>query len=285
MSNRRNESRRKNTSAIPEPLLAGNSSGGSVLNFSTPTEIVDLPSKGLLYPSDHPLYGKDTVEIRHMTAKEEDILSSQSLLRKGVAIDRMLQSILIDDVNVEELTIGDRNALLYAARVTGYGSDYEVEIECDNCDRDYDFTFDLSTYSDSYTTMETKKGDAHRFTENGTVELELPKSKFLVEIRALTGEDETKLEKAREMKETNNLQESSLTDMIKMMLHSANGVTDREQLNNFADVMPALDSRLIRETYRKVMPNVAFKQQTECTHCGYTVEMEVPITGDFFWPG
>ena len=87
------------------------------------------------------------------------------------------------------------------------------------------------------------------------------------------------------MKEKNNLQESPLTDMIKMMLHSANGVTDREQLNGFADMMPAADSRLIRETYRKVMPTVAFKQQTECSHCGYTVEMEVPITGDFFWPG
>ena len=69
MSNRRNESRRKNTSTVPEPLLENNSGGGSVLNFSIPTEIVDLPSKGLLYPSDHPLHGKDSVEIRHMTAK------------------------------------------------------------------------------------------------------------------------------------------------------------------------------------------------------------------------
>ena len=283
MSNKRNEARRKHSASPPDPVME-QPSGGSLLNFSIPTEVVDLPSKGRLYPVGHPLHGKETVEIRHMTAKEEDILSSQSLLRKGLAINKMLDSIILEEgVTSDDLLIGDKNALMYAARITGYGAAYDAQVICQNCNQDFEFQFDLSKYNECYTSIDEE--DNVKFTENGTAEIELPKTKILVEIRALTGADELKLEKTREMKERNKLPDAGLTDMMKMMIFSANGVMDTDQINRLVDVLPASDSKLIRDTYKRVMPNVVFKQDAECHHCGHTMETEVPITGGFFWPG
>ena len=115
------------------------------LDFVSPTEHVELPSRGRGYPQGHPLHNQETIEIKYMTAKEEDILSSQSLIRKGLAIDRMLQSVLINkDVQVKDLLIGDKNALTVAARVTGYGADYVTTVTCPACSTEQEFDFDLT---------------------------------------------------------------------------------------------------------------------------------------------
>lgn len=281
MSDRNKQRRRSSASdVVPHPA---SSQGGSLLNFSVPTEIVELPSRGRLYSVDHPLHGKETIEIRHMTAKEEDILASQALLKRGIAISRMLENILVDkNIKVADLLIGDRNALMYAARITGYGRSYPVSINCQSCLKPFDHTFDLGNFTECYTNTENKNV---RYTERGTIEVELPVTNAVVEIRALTGTDDESLTKAREMKEKHNLPDSSLTDMLKMMIFSVNGVTNKNDLAQFVDGMPALDARKIREAYKESMPNVEFVQEAECTHCGDTMEMEVPITGDFFWPG
>jgi hypothetical protein len=278
----RNEQRRRQTA---DHLLnqTVTPQGGSLLNFSVPTEIVELPSGGKLYPAGHPLHGKKEVEIRHMTAKEEDILASQALLKRGIAIDRMLQNVIVEkNVSVADLLIGDRNALMFAARITGYGSAYPVKMDCQACFKEFDHTFDLGNFTDCYTN--TNNEDV-KYTANGTIEVELPKTGALVEIKALTGNDDERLTKSREMKEKHGLPDSSLTDMLKAMIYSVNGVMDGNDISGFVDNMPALDARKIRETYKESMPNVQFVQEAECSHCGYTVESEVPITGDFFWPG
>ena len=127
MSNRNNARRKAaaqspaDAAGIPNPAKNNN----PLLNFAVPTEIVELPSKGLFYPKGHALHNKDTIEIRFMTAKDEDILTSPALLRKGLALERMLQNLILEDgVNSEDLLVGDRNALLVAARITGYGKEY-----------------------------------------------------------------------------------------------------------------------------------------------------------------
>ena len=114
------------------------------LSFTAPTEFVDLPSKGLGYHKDHPLYGKDSIEIKFMTAKDEDILSNQSLIKKGVAIERVLQNIICE-ANIDPLTllIADRNAILIQARGTAYGYDYEATVKCPNCSTTNIMMFDL----------------------------------------------------------------------------------------------------------------------------------------------
>ena len=114
------------------------------LQFVTPTEFVDLPSKGRYYPPEHPLHNAEMIEIRHMTAKDEDILTSRSLLKKGIAIDRLLQNVLVDRrVRVEDLLIGDKNAIIIASRITGYGAEYEAGISCPSCASAVQFSFNL----------------------------------------------------------------------------------------------------------------------------------------------
>ena len=121
------------------------SSGGPAFSWSVPTEFVELPSQGIFYPAGHPLAGQKTVEIRYMTAKEEDILTSRSLLKEGVALDRMLQNILVNSaIDISSLLVGDKNALLVAARRTGYGPEYETRVACPACDTSQEYSFDIS---------------------------------------------------------------------------------------------------------------------------------------------
>lgn len=280
----RNEKRRRSSpndiSAHPTALPTGD-----ILNFAVPTDIVPLPSQGKLYPPDHPLHGRDSIEIRHMTAKEEDILSSQALIKRGQAVDRMLQNILVDTrIDVNTLLVGDKNALMYAARITGYGAAYDAYVNCSSCGERFEWCFDLSKYDECFVGPSEEEEGA-TYTASGTLEMELPVTKAVVELRAITGEDESFLTKAAEMKRNQNLPETGLTDLLKVMLVSANGVRDRGLLASFVDMMPAADAKHIRTVYKRFMPNIVFLQQTECHHCGATKETEVPITGGFFWPG
>ena len=280
----RNEKRRKSS---PTDIAAHPTAMpmGDVLNFAVPTEIVPLPSGGNLYSPGHPLHGKDTIEIRHMTAKEEDILSSQSLIKRGQAVDRMLQNILVDErIDINSLLVGDKNALMYAARITGYGAHYEAYVTCRSCEEQFEWAFDLSKYDEYFTTPPEDNSGAV-YTERGTIELNLPVTKAHCELRAITGADEIFLTKSAEMKRNQNLPETGLTDLLKAMIVSVNGVTDKLLIAGFIDLLPAADARHIRKIYRGLMPNVVFQQETECLHCGYVSKVEVPITGDFFWPG
>ena len=114
------------------------------MQFSVPTEFVDLPSKGKYYPQGHPLRGRESVEVKFMTAKEEDILASTALIRRGVVFERLLQSVMLDRIDPNDLLIGDKNALLIATRISGYGPEYETEVQCPSCSNKSEFTFDLS---------------------------------------------------------------------------------------------------------------------------------------------
>ena len=107
--------------------------------YKFPTEIVDLPSKGHFYVQGHPL-SSGKVEIKYMTAKEEDILTSQNLIQQGTVIEKLLQSLIVDkSVKVDDMLIGDKNAIMGAARILGYGKDYQFTYT------DEEQSIDLST--------------------------------------------------------------------------------------------------------------------------------------------
>ena len=262
------------------------------LNFAVPTEFVDLPSKGLFYPSSHPLHGVDSLEIKHMTAKEEDILSSQSLIRKGLAIDRMLQSVLINkDVQVKDLLIGDKNALTVAARVTGYGADYVTKVTCPACSTEQEFDFDLTDVDMTGASFDREELNEQlegvEITDNNTFLVDLPKSEHQVELKMLTGADEDKLTKFQKQNEKTKgkIQTSTvLTDTLKSIITSVSGIKDRKQINQFVDNMPAMDSRYLRGVYQKLIPNIDMTQTFSCSECDHEQDLEVPVTTDFFWP-
>ncbi len=258
-----------------------------VLDFTCPTEFVDLPSEGRFYPENHPLHKTDSIEIRFMTAKDEDILTSRSLLKKGIAIDRFLQNIIIDKkIQVADLLVGDKNALVVASRITGYGSDYNTKVACPSCGTSQNYEFNLNESDINVGGSESlgPESDAVHQTDNNTWLIECPKSQVTVEVRLLTGVNEKFMLKSQAMKKKQKLPESLLTDQLRQIIVSVNGNTEPKNINRFIDIMPALDSRYLRALYEKLMPNIDLTQEFECHSCGFEQEMEVPFTTDFFWP-
>jgi DNA-directed RNA polymerase subunit M/transcription elongation factor TFIIS len=252
------------------------------LDFAVPTEFVSLPSKGKFYPQNHPLHGKDTVEIKFMTAKEEDILTSKSLIKKGIAIDRMLQNLLVDhSVKVEDLLLGDKNALTIAARISGYGADYGITVTCPSCEEKCKHEFDLSLIEEKETTSLSELPVSQN--EDGTFTANLLKTDATVIFRLLTGKDEIEIVKSLADKKIVR-EERNSTSQLKRIIVSVNGQTDKRVIEQFVDNLPVVDAKLLRNLSREVTPNVDMVQEFACPSCGHEEEVEIPFTVEFFWP-
>jgi len=259
-------------------------SSGGAFSWSVPTEFVPLPSEGKFYPPSHPLHDKANVEIKFMTAKEEDILSSRSLLKEGVALDRMLQNILVEKaINVASLLVGDKNALLVAARRTGYGPEYETKVTCPACGNTDEFSFDIS---EPPTHNYQEKMEVYKVTLNeaNNLMITLPMTRAIVECRLLNGKDEQRIFKEAERKAKKKIDTGSTTDAFRSYIVSVNGESSPFTIESFIQAMPARDSRILRRAYTSCIPNIDLEQEYECTDCGYESEMEVPLGVDFFWP-
>ena len=294
MARRNNEERVKpsetNNGTGAAPLAAqqattNNDSGGG-LSFVVPTEFVELPSKGQFYPEGHPLHNEDTIEVKHMTAKEEDILTSRALLKKGIAIDRLLQSLIVNkNIKPHEMLVGDKNAIMIAARISGYGSEYNTRITCPNCSAVNEPEIDLEEVKKTKLAfdadgLENVEGP----TDNGTFLITLPVTKAVVEVKLMTGADEKRFSDRVQMRKKNRQREAMLTDQFKTFVVSINGNTVLHQLFQYIDNLPVKDSRYLRSVYSELTPSVELKHDFMCNDCGYEQEVEVPITAQFFWP-
>lgn len=268
------------------PVPAMTQEQTQTFSYITPTELIDIPSKGFYYPPEHPLHMKESIEIRHMTAKDEDTLTSRSLLKKGVAVDKMLNDIITDkSVKVENLLIGDKNALIIAARISGYGAEYETKVTCPSCGVNNQHSFDLNEHkmANPIPDEELQKLGIN-ITSNKNFTLTLPISKLSIEARFLNGMDERNIIQKTQDNQKNNLPENAMTQQIKYFIVSVNGETDRRKINQFVDNMPAKDSKYLRNVYKNINPNVSMEQQFTCSSCDFQETMEVPFTSDFFWP-
>ena len=259
----------------------------SPLSFVAPTEFVNLPSKGKYYPKEHPLHGEETLEIRMMTTKQEDILTSKSLLKKGVAIDRFLESLLVrSDVKSADLLVGDKNALLVAARISGYGADYVTQVTCPACAESTNFEFDLEDYANREgLNSEDKEGvRLGNLDGNLTFFITLPKTGWEVGCRPLYGRDEQNIAKLSQNKKKAGMIETALSDQLSSLLVSVEGHTEKGTLKQAIENMPAKDSRFLRDTYKDLIPNIDMEQTFVCSYCAYDTVMEVPLSAEFFWP-
>ena len=253
------------------------------LHFVTPTEFVELPSKGIGYAEGHPLHRKDSIEIRFMTAKDEEILSSQTLLKKGVAVERFLQNIVIDQkIKVRDLLSGDRNAILVSARVSGYGNEYDTHINCPSCGEKNECSFDLNERK--IINNLTSSNEKIEILKNGNFQITMPFSKFKVEVRLLTGMDEINIAALANSKRKRKLNDSTLLDQYNRMIVSIEGHTERALIKRYVESMPTVDSRHLRNCYAEMAPTIEIKKPFECHSCGYEQELEVPFGADFFWP-
>ncbi len=276
----RNNQRRLGSAPRPQPSPAPVASD---LAFASPTEFVELPSQGEFYPEDHPLHKQETVEIRFMTAKDEDILSSQALLKKGLAINRLLESLLVLDIDPKSLLLGDKNAILIAARVSGYGSDYEVTITCPSCASTSEFEYDLKNAERSGECFNEKFLHENNITLNtttGTLDLVLPVSGVEIGLSLVDGYIEQEYSTGSKSSEN-----AVVTNLLSSFVTKVNDKTDYKSVIAFIEAMPAKDSRFLRELYPQLVPNIRLAHRFMCDQCFYVKEMEVPLTAAFFWPG
>ena len=264
----------------PPQVLQQETSGFS---FVVPTEFVELPSQGRYYPEDHPLHNEDSIEIKQMTAKEEDILTSRTLLRKGVALDRVLQSLIVDPtINANHLLVGDRNAMIIAARSSAYGHMYETQVTCPSCQVTQDYAFDLNEVQVYHATELTNAEIT--VNDDGTFDVTLPRTEIVVTFRLLSGTDEKTLVEAASSRKSKS-HERAVTAQLSKMVVAVNGVRTQEALDYLVNHIPSMDSRHLRAAYKTAAPNIDLTQYFECGECDYEADMEVPLTADFFWPG
>lgn len=283
----RNEERLRAANIADVAALA--SQEKSVVNpveIATPVQIVDLPSKGLFYPEDHPWNGRESVEIRFMTAKDEDILINKGYIQKGVVLDKLISSLLVDkNVNLDSVLLCDKAALTVASRITGYGSEYVVDVDCPSCGKKSNkHVFDLDLFTPIFPSEETLQSAEAEMTENKTFVIELPKTKAKVEVRLLDGADDRRLTSLADTKKKQNLPDSTLTDQMKQFIVSVNNNQEKGYISKFIDVMPAFDAKYLRRIYNKISPNINNKQEFVCPNCYASQEVEVPLTVGFFWP-
>jgi len=251
-------------------------------SFVVPTEFVELPSQGKFYIEGHPLHNEESIEIRHMTAKEEDLLTSRTLLKKGIAIERLLKNIIVNRaIDPYSLLVGDRNAIIIAARTSGYGNIYTTQITCPACSASQEYSFDLNEAS-VYTGERASEMDVTA-TDDGTYEVWLPRLETNVVFRLLTGYDEKKLTGNTKQARA-NLTDHAITTQLSNMLVGVNGSTDPKMLKLLVENMPSADARYLRQAYKLTSPNVDLTQLFACQECDHEQEMEVPLTADFFWP-
>ncbi len=221
----------------------------SGLNFIIATELVDLPSKGKFYPQGHPLHNKETVEIKQMTAKEEDILTNRTYIKKGVVIDRLIQSVLIDkSIDVSSLYVGDKNAIMVASRISAYGPEYSVSLACDQCGSKSSHSINLEeTTHRTADTIEEEAGNnqalKHERLENGNILLKLPKTGWYAECCLMNGMDEKRLLQITERKrQAGQPDELPLSEHLGIIVVSINTVSDQRMLAEGIQNMPAFDA-------------------------------------------
>ena len=212
-----------------------------------------------------------------MTAKEEDILTSEALFKKGLVLDRLIQSVIIDkNIDPSSLLVCDRNAILIATRITGYGPEYEATATCPACGHKHDINYDLDQVeSDEY----VKPEDVY-FSDRGSCIVKLPKSGDTVEFRLLTGYDEKTVLNT----DKGNAANSLITDQLKSLILTINGNEDIAFINAYVSGMPAFDSRYLRKAIKSSTPNIELKLNLTCNKCSNESVVEVPIGIKFFWP-
>lgn len=245
-----------------------------------PTSLVPLPSKGLVYPSDHPLHMQTDVEIRGMTTREEDILMSRALIRKGTVITELIKSCMITpNVDVTSLVGGDRNALMVAVRVLGYGADYSGNVDCPACQVKNQITVDLNSLEIKDLGQEPVNVGENQF------EFTLPVGKQKIVYKLLTGKEEEEIMASLEAKKKRGIQNDNvITTRLQYSIVSINGISDKSKLTNFIGVMPARDSNALRAHMDKIEPGVNMRFDFECKSCGHVEVMPLPLGPTFFWP-
>lgn len=260
-----------------------------VSDYKFPTEIIELPSNGLVYPKDNPL-SSGKIELKYMTAKEEDILTTQSYIKDGSVLDRLFQSLIVSNgdglpIKYVDLVVGDKNAIMVASRILGYGKEYNVEVTDPFGGEKQKETIDLTQF-------ENKEYDGSNQIElhKNEFEFELPQSKRLITFQLLTESKERKVKHEleavkKQSKKMGDVTSKELTTRLKNMIVSVDGDSDKNVINRFVDnELFAIDSKALRSYIKEIGPDIDLTWEFISDETGERKEMSMPMGTNFFWP-
>ena len=243
-----------------------------------PTQKIELPSKGLIYPEDNPL-SSGFIELKYPTAKEEDILTNTNLVNKGTAVKEFINSLIVDkSVKQNTMIMGDRNKMIFAGRIMAYGSQYVTEITCRNCGTSNEIELNLNEFEDV-------KIDETKLNRENEFDFALPNSKVNITYKILTVSDEDTIDtisKRLGKKFKGNTHEN--TNRLKQTIIAIEGDRDKSKIAEFIDLMPTKDTLALREEIRKNSPNIDLTLSYDCEQCSYEGEAQLPLGVGFFWP-
>jgi len=245
-------------------------------NYDFPTEVISLPSKGLCYPESNPL-SSGQLEIKYMTAREEEILASQNLIKKGIVLDKLFESIVVDSkINIDDILIGDKNAIMIATRILGYGPEYKVSIQ--NDDNTDEVTVDLGK-------VKTKEIDESLLNRENRYSFKTSNGNVL-EYKLLTHGDEKKIDAdIKAIQRLNKGTSSELTTRYRYMILSVNGKSDTGTITSFINnQFLTRDTKLFREQIKKIQPDINLEFEYENPETGETEVRPIPMGVGFFWP-
>jgi hypothetical protein len=244
--------------------------------YDFPTEVLDLPSKGLVYPKENPL-SSGRVTIKYMTAKEEDILSNQNLIKKGIVLDKLFESIILDKIDIKDITIGDKNAIILATRLLGYGPDYNFKFYSSKTGDVIETQVDLSK-------IQTKEIDFSLFKNKNEFEFTTPQGKNKLTFKLLTHGDELLIDKDIQALEKMSKDGSfEITTRLRYMIKSIDGSSDIGTINKYVTTMRAMDSRAFRDYVKSISPDVSMVF-TYTHEDGEEEVSPIPMGAGFFWP-
>ena len=245
-----------------------------------PTEFIDLPSEGYFYEEGGPL-SSGRLELKFMTAREEDILTSQNLIKKGIVLDELLKALIVNpSVKLDDLLLGDKNAIFIAARRLAYGDKYSVKIKCPKCDTESEIVFNLADLKSRPFDFGIHTRGVNRFT------FVTPVGKRTLTYRLLTSRDDSAID--AELKGLAKIQKTGaapeITTRLKYLIVAVDGNEDRGVIKNYVDTMPSRDSLELRRQIRENTPDIDLTFTYTCPDCGHDERMAVPMGVDFFWP-
>jgi hypothetical protein len=249
--------------------------------WEVPIEAIPIPSKGVIYHPDSLLYNREVLKIKSMTAREEDILASPAFHREGTSLSHLIQSCLIEKgIDAEDMIMGDRTALMVGIRVTGYGPEYHVASNCQQCGTKNNFVVDLSTLPIKRLQIEPTSPGLNQF------EFTLPvtKKKVVFKYNTAREERERKMASASLQRVTGASSTNSITSFLENSIISIEGVSDRAKIKHFVLNMPAFDSKALRKYIVDNEPGMDMSCKFVCKNCSSLNETTLPMTSEFFWP-
>ena len=245
--------------------------------YDFPTEMVELPSKGKLYPEGSPLHS-GTIEMKYMSAKEEDILTNDSFIKQGVVLDKLFKALIVTPINYNDLLLCDKNAVMIAARVLGYGKDYEITVNNPKTGEEHKVSVDLTKLAEKEIDWSAHKSGKNEF------EFELPASKRKVLLQLLTQGEQRKID--AELKNLAKLKRNAtLTTTLKYVIIGVDEDKDPVKVRKFIDTeLLAIDSRAVRTYLKTITPEIDLSVDVPDGESGDTFRSPIAIGLDFFWP-